>query len=352
MDGDRWVLVTDGGTGQARSTLAAVRALGAAGYRPAVTVSGPYSLAGASRFCRRRVEVPPVGDPGFEGAVREEIQSRPYVAVLPASDAAILALGAEGRQFVDKRSLAELARAAHVPIPPTRTFASRQELLEDSADLDYPVVVKSVHSFVTPAFRVERRSDVMAAPMGEGPLLVQPFVGERLRAIAGVVWEGRLVAAVHQRYHRTWPRDCGTASAAETVEPDVAAEERLITLLCGYQGIFQAQFAGDLLLDLNPRVYGSLSLAVSAGANLPAVWCDLVTGRPVERMVRARPGVFYRWVEGDVRHVFGALCRRQMRAGEAFAALRPRRRTAHSTESLTDPAPTLARLGYAARRGR
>src|SRR5881275_3227822 len=109
---DRWVLITDGGSGQARSTLAAVRALGVAGYRPAVTVTGPHSLAGASRFCGRRVPVPPVEDSGFAPAVKDEIESRPYVALLASSDAAILALGADGRQFVHKGSLGALATAA------------------------------------------------------------------------------------------------------------------------------------------------------------------------------------------------------------------------------------------------
>ena len=105
---DPWVLITDGANGQARSTLATVRALAVARYRPAVTVSGRYSIAGASRFCRRRVRVPPANETGFAGTVRDEITARAYVAVFPASDAAIVALDAPGRQFVDKGSLGEL----------------------------------------------------------------------------------------------------------------------------------------------------------------------------------------------------------------------------------------------------
>src|SRR5438132_1251165 len=131
-----WVLVTDGASGQARSTLAAVRALAVAGYRPAVTVSGRYSIAGASRFCRLRVSVPPAHETGFAGAVRDEIRARPYVAVLPASDAAIVALDAPGRQFVNKGSLHELARRAGVPTPPTRSFGSREEMLDAGNDIE------------------------------------------------------------------------------------------------------------------------------------------------------------------------------------------------------------------------
>src|SRR5438445_2345417 len=133
-----WVLVTDGANGQARSTLATVRALAVAGYRPAVTVSGRYSIAGASRFCRRRVRVPPANETGFAGTVRDEITARAYVAVLPASDAAIVALDAPGRQFVDKGSLGELARKAGVPPPPSWPFATRWELLHPADYLELP----------------------------------------------------------------------------------------------------------------------------------------------------------------------------------------------------------------------
>ena len=158
-------------------------------------------------------------------------------------------------------------------------------------------------------------------------------------------------AVAHQRYLRTWPPDCGTASAAETVEPDLELEAAVLRLLDGFEGVFQAQLAGPYLLDLNPRVYGSLPLAVEAGANLPAVYCDLLRG--VERdVVRARPGVFYRWIEGDLRHLFAGVRDGSLGLGAAVRALLPRRGAAHSTESLSDPLPAIARLRYAMRRSR
>jgi len=129
-------------------------------------------------------------------------------------------------------------------------------------------------------------------------------------------------------------------------------EGRLRGLLEGHEGIFQAQFAGGYLLDLNPRVYGSMPLAVAAGANLPGIYSDLLRGSDEPAPpIRARPGVRFRWIEGDVRHLAWAVRRREMTMGQAVEALRPRRRTAHSTESLGDPLPMLVRLRYAASRG-
>jgi predicted ATP-grasp superfamily ATP-dependent carboligase len=180
---------------------------------------------------------------------------------------------------------------------------------------------------------------------------VQPFVDEPLRSLAGVIWRGRLVAAVHQRYLRIWPAWCGGACAAETVEPDIAIEGQVSDLLSGYEGIFHVQFAGGLLLDVNPRIYGSHPLAERAGVNLVGIACDLARGMPSpEGVLRTRPGVFYRSLEGDIRNRVRAVRRREIRVGEAFSSLRPRSRAAHGPESLSDPKPMAARATFAARR--
>jgi predicted ATP-grasp superfamily ATP-dependent carboligase len=130
-----------------------------------------------------------------------------------------------------------------------------------------------------------------------------------------------------------------------SVAPDRALEEGLLRLLDGRDGIFMAQLVDDVLLDLNPRVYGSLPLAVAAGVNLAALWCDLARGIDVPAR-RGRAGVTYRWLEGDVRHVLAQTKARAMTTGDALRALRPRRGVAHPVASLRDPGPLLARLRF------
>ncbi|MGH2732151.1 MAG: hypothetical protein ACRDJG_04270 [Actinomycetota bacterium] len=342
------MLVTDGGTGRALSTLGTVRALAAAGYRPAVSTSGGVSLAAASRFCARAIEVPPVTDEGYAPAIQAELATWPYLTVLPTSDAALLELGAPVDHLVDKEMLAGRARAAGLVVPPTETFSSLAELVAAAPRLDYPVVVKPTVSR-SPARRVESAAELARSLPEAGSIIVQPYLTDPLWAVAGVVFGGKLVAAAHQRYLRIWPPDCGGACAAVTAEPDLEREAGVLRLLTGYEGIFMAQFAGPHLVDLNPRAYGSLPLAVAAGANLAGIWCDLLAGEQ-RCIVRARPGVFYRWLEGDLRHLAAAVRAGTMRPTSALRALRPRPGAAHGPESLSDPAPMLARLRYAAAR--
>lgn len=348
-----WVLISDGGPGQARSTLATVRALAAGGYRPVVTTSGGRSLAASSRFCSGVIEVPRAGELGYAATLRRQL-GMGFLTLFPASDAALLALGAPAARLVDKVLLDEEGRRASIAMAPSWSVSSSQQLMELVPELEFPVVVKPSVKHTIAANHSARRVDSRAALEQievDTPVLVQPYIDEPLRAVCGVMWKGKLAAVVHQRYQRTWPDECGTASAAVTSTPDRILEERLEQLLAGHDGVFQAQFAGRYLLDLNPRVYGSLPLAVAAGANLPAIVCDLIRGAE-PNLVRAREGVFYRWIEGDIRHALNAFRTKGIGARAALRMLSPHKGTAHSTESLADPLPMVRRLLHAARRSR
>jgi hypothetical protein len=342
-----WVLVTDGGTGGSRDALAATRALHRAGYRVALTVSG-RSWPAPSRYAARRVPVPPVASGRFAEAIRNELERAGYPAVVPASEAALAALGVGAPHLLDKLSFAAAARAAGLEVPPERSFDSTESLLAAQDELDYPVVVKPrTRRYL--AFRAQGPSDLRRAPEDGGPAIVQPFVEDGLHAVSGVVAGGRLVAVVHERWLRIWPYPCGLACAAETTAGELDVEERLVALLHGYDGIFCAQFVGPYVFDVNLRIHSSHPLAVAAGANLIAIACDVARGDPVP-LRRGAPGFFYRWLEGDVRHAAQAVSAGRMSLVQAARALAPRRGAAHSTESLRDPGPMLSRLWYAARR--
>lgn len=352
MSPEPWVLVVDDGDSQSRTALVAARALAAGGYRVAATVSGPRSLVGASRSCSRRVPVPPLGDPRFDDVLAREVERGGYGCVLPASDAALVKLEHGVATLLDKQELARLARGAGLGAPESRPFDDPAALAGAADELPYPVVLKPVRSVWRP-YRVGDAGELRRSPPPSWPLLVQPYLSGTLRAVGGVTWRGEIVAAAHQRYLRTWPPSAGGASAAVSVEPDRALEDKLTALLGGRDGIFMAQLVDDVLLDLNPRVYGSLPLAVAAGVNLPAIFCDL-RSRPSRAVVRrrGRAGVTYRWIEGDVRHVVARVRAKEMGAVGALRALRPRRGVVHPVASLRDPGPMVARLRFALERAR
>ena len=336
----RWVLIASGDNYRFRPSLAGVRALASGGYRVAVTTNGKASFASASRSCVRRLDVPSITTPQYASAVRA--LAGDYLTVLPATDGAVRALGAPGLITLDKKWLAEAAPRAGLKAPPTRRFETYEDLVAAAGSLDYPIVIKPAIS--RPVRRVETPSGLRLFVKVQGPYVVQPYLSEPLRSIAGVMWRGQLTAVVHQRYLRTWPVEAGGGCAAESIVGDTKLEQQMTQLLSGFEGVFHAQLAGPYLLDVNPRIYGSLPLAVAAGANLPAIYCDLLRGEHVS-FVRGRPGAFYRWIEGDMRY-FRERARQHAPARELISILRPRRRTSHGPESLRDPGPMLLKVRY------
>jgi hypothetical protein len=356
MPGNRstpWVLVTDDVNGQNRSAVSAVRALAQGGYRPAVSTCGRLSVAAASRYCARRVTLPPASSPAYAEALRHEVDAGGYLSVLPASDVALVALRAPGAELVDKAILGHRAAEAGIATLPGQVFASVSELRDAADELAYPIVVKAVLKSGQGDFQARRLDSAQAVRALDAPgtLYVQPHVADQLRAVCGVVWKGRFLALSHQRYVRLWPRQAGVGSAAVTVAPDETLEGPLARLLADHDGVFQAQFLGKYLLDINPRVFGSMPLSVAAGANLPAIACD--AGRGIERpLLRTRPGVRYRWIEGDTKGIVQAVRHKEMPLGAAVREMLPHRGTAHSLESLTDPGPALVRLAHLAGRAR
>jgi predicted ATP-grasp superfamily ATP-dependent carboligase len=111
-----------------------------------------------------------------------------------------------------------------------------------------------------------------------------------------------------------------------------------------WSGLSELQFIlpdeGDpRLIDFNGRFYGSMSLALAAGPNLPALWAEIATGRSAGGPVQdAVPGVRYQWLEGDLRAT-REYPRARVRelAGCLGYALVVRR----SIASATDPLPAL-----------
>ncbi|MDQ2982468.1 MAG: ATP-grasp domain-containing protein [Actinomycetota bacterium] len=356
-------------------SLAGLRALRQAGYEPWLATHRSPTYSTRSRTSAGIIHVPGPrgGDSEFVDAIAEAAVRTNAKVVLPGSEVTLVAL-AEGRaklppglavgapapeivaRATDKAELTRRVEEAGLLVPPTREL-SRGDLESTNPDLTFPAVVKPVRTktFTARGFhhgrvhRVENRAELerVTKSLPGDRWLVQPYLQGRLAAVAGVAWEGELVCAVHQVALRIAPADTGISAFAVTIPRDEAIEAGIVRLLRGleWSGLFQAQFInaadGDYLIDFNPRMYGSLALAVAAGLNLPAIWVELLLGRKPE-VGDYRVGVRYRAEEKDVR----ALVRELLtgRRGEALQGLLPRPDTVHAVFSVRDPLPVLTSL--------
>jgi predicted ATP-grasp superfamily ATP-dependent carboligase len=370
---DRPVIVT---ADHFQSSLAAVRALRSAGYLPWVAVASPGTYAERSRAPVGRTRVPdPEIDPGAFVAALVEIANRiEAVAVLPSSEDALVALahrsdrfpestsvGVPDREIVDRATDKALVKviASEVGLStPESVVITYGEVDSVLANVPLPAVVKPVRTHTpltngTLQFAAVRRVDSRAElrqaiqDLPGDRWIVERYVSGPLVSIAGVAWNGDLVSAVHQVADRVYPRE-GGGCYIRTIPRDGALEDGVARLVRSlhWSGPFHAQFIGSgtkaRLIDFNPRIYGSLSLAVAAGHNIPAIWLGCLLGR-VPVVPPYRSGVRYRAEERDVRALWKVL-----QDGAPATALKgalPRRSTTHAVFSLRDPAPILTSAG-------
>jgi predicted ATP-grasp superfamily ATP-dependent carboligase len=313
-----------------RSAVAGLRALGRAGIPVLALGPGRGSAGLWSRHARRRRVGPevtrdptgylaavanaargcgrPVVYPGWEGALEALLDARdrlPAHAVVPYPENGAV------QNLRDKRRLGELAADAGIARPGRVAEGTAGELRR-AASVRPPCVVKPVTSVgaLGSAHVVHTQNGLdalLAALPDDDPLIIQERVRGPLAAVAVVVGrDGALVARFQQIARQTWPPEAGVSSTAISVAPDEPFIARAAAMLAraGYWGLAQLQFvetdAGRVLIDANPRFYGSLPLALAAGVNLPAAWHAVAVGGTAPTPTPYRIGVGYRWLEGDL----------------------------------------------------
>lgn len=364
-------LLTDG---QERSTLAACRMLGEAGYDVAVAASEHPAPAQWSRFCTERLSVvDPRRDPARFVRELERITARQrYDALLPGSDATLFALACHGERLrgvrtglplpdtikhaLSKIAVSECASAIGHPAPRTVVCRAPGEALAAAETLGYPVVLKPRRSVFQYDGGLRQRASItvrdaatlkrLAKEFGV-PCLVQRRQSGSVVSVGGVMAGGGLLAAVASRYGRTWHPDAGSASYSQTIPLTPALERTTSDFVAnlGWEGIFELELLegaeGEVFpIDFNPRAYGSLALAGAAGVPLATIWCDWLRGDPSPGGF-APTGFRYRWEDADLRNMWWLLSHRNV--SEALAIARPRRRTVHAYLWMSDPLPAVAR---------
>lgn len=299
---------------QLPNAVAGIRALGRAAVRTHALGSSRAAAGRWSRYAAGRpagalgaalrklspVVVYPCSEPTIDAVLRLAHESG---AVLPWDPASLAPLR-------EKRLLPELVAASGLEAPATLFEGPAAELAH--AEVPLPAIVKpagpvgSLRSAVAVDSAEELAELAGRVPAAE-PLLVQEQVHGQLVSLALVVdREGRVVARFQEEVGRTWPRAAGSFAATQSVAPDDELVERARSLFvaAGYWGLAQLDLVrrdgATVLLDVNPRFYACMPLALACGVNLPSAWHAVACGEPLPEPRPYPAGRRYRWLEGDV----------------------------------------------------
>jgi predicted ATP-grasp superfamily ATP-dependent carboligase len=140
-----------------------------------------------------------------------------------------------------------------------------------------------------------------------GHALMQEWLPGARDAVTLFNANGEFWARMAQRSHREWPVLGGVSVLCETIPllPDItSASERLVRGM-DLEGCSMVEFRRDrdgraVLMEVNPRMGGSLALAIAAGVNFPRLLYDWGVGGNLSPTTEYQVGKRLRWLAGDV----------------------------------------------------
>ena len=325
-----------------RVGVACLQSLGPQGHRVHLGVRRLGAPAESSRWCHR-VHVQPAAEPVAAAvAWLVELDARfGFALVVPTTEASLRWLRALAEDHpvrrkaalppdaaldiaLDKSATARLARELGLPVPATRELPRSERGAPPSPEAlapppAWPVVLKPVHSKVVVDGRLQSfsvalvhdeqtRAVTLASWLPDTPVQEQAWVAGRGVGVEALYEHGRMVMHfVHERVHE-WPLTGGASTLRRAAGPEpglVEMSRRLLDRLL-WHGVAMVEWRRDAhgavhLMEINPRLWGSLPLTIAAGVDIPAGLLALASGEPLPPARGWRAGVTARNLSNDIQ---------------------------------------------------
>ncbi len=305
------IFLTDG---TMRRTLAATRALAAAGHHVTIGEETRFNPTFYSRGCHKGVLYPsPRRDPhAFINFLVDYLRGNPHDMFFPMeSDTLDLVLAHRDSfeavthlpfvnmerylTFRDKRNAAYLVDRVGIPAPRTVCPASVETVIDECVVLRYPLIIKPRHgwgsrgitSVETPEelFRAYRTLDAEDALP-----IVQEKIPQGKKFYVGAIFgnDHRPIAFTVHEELRNYPLDRGPSTAQRSVNrPDLIDYTARVLSAANWVGVANADFMIDprdgtpYFMEINPRFWGPLQASIQAGVNFPDLLARVAMGESI-----------------------------------------------------------------------
>ena len=293
------VLVLDG---HSRAALETVQSLGRAGMQVDLAAEAQDCLAMHSRYISRKLQQPSQERAAdFQSWLREQDRLRNYTLIVPATETSLLGLrqldendplrrkavipGDKALDIaLDKEKTWQLAGQLGVPTPSGVLLSTLSDV---SPAQQFPVVLKPTHSkvMVNGALRTlavavvkneSERREQLRRWLSLTQVQQQEYIQGRGVGVEFLFNRGRKIwHFAHERVHE-YPLTGGASSYRRSINPPAAMlqdAQKLLTAL-HWHGVAMVEFKIDTkgqhwLMEINPRLWGSLALSIDAGVDFP-----------------------------------------------------------------------------------
>lgn len=329
------VLVTDGNY---KHTLGIVRSLGQKGIKVTVLANSQSDLSSYSRYCYRTEIAPKPAETGFVDAVVNILRRGFYDLLIPVGYAATESLAHRQREIraltrleiadyaqikaaADKKHVCELAFRLGLPVPRTIYPDTWNDVQRAQELLQYPIAIKPLLESSKATVRYAQSEDKLLSIYrevceeggfddGNLPMLQEYIPGHGCGFFA-LYQQGACKRIFMHRRIRENPPSGGASTCAESFY-DERLKKYGIYLLdhLHWHGVAMAEYRYDTrvddykLLEVNPKFWGSLDLALAAKAEFPYDLCQMAKGVRLDYTEEYDRNLRYHWpLSGEIHHL-------------------------------------------------
>lgn len=323
------VLITDG---RSRAALAIIRSLGRRGIK--VTIGEAFDCPSFhSKYVSERLFYPPPEKQPdiFVEHILKQIKNNNYDAIITVRDDATLLLAKNKEIFSqhvniavadyeivsigrDKSQTIKAALNSDIPCPKTYFPEKPDDLLQLKDKLDYPLLIKPNKSSGSRGIKVVNSFEELLTEYEKvystfGPALLQEFIPYGgAYGVSMLFNKGEPKAIFTHKRLRQYPESGGPSTLRESVRyPEIEEYATRLLKNINWHGVAMVEFRIDArtnepkLMEVNPRFWGSLQLAIYSGVDFPYLLYELAMNGDVEPVFEYKVGAKVRWLlPGDI----------------------------------------------------
>jgi len=322
-----------------------IRSLAGKGVNVTAMAGTMRPFARLSKYCSNLILVPPMArEKEYAAAVEKIVKKIKFDALFPIFEWSLIPISRNrdriGRyvripiasheailRCYDKLSTLKLAMEKDVPVPKTYLVHNLSELRKVAEKITYPAVVKPRWSMVWQGDKAYYRrggfvnspEELIATYISIHRYFPFPMIQEYVPGInfsvAALYNKGRPRAFCCIKVYRAWPPTGGNSCYRESVELDNEMRvfsERLLGAL-DWHGIAEVEFRLDArdnvpkLMEINPRFWGSLCVAIKAGVDFPYMLYRIAVDGDINGVFSYKIGVKGRYLEQEVLYIISML---------------------------------------------
>lgn len=326
------VLVTDANY---KHTLGAVRSLSMAGFI-VDAIGSRFTLSGLSKFLNKTVFDERLFSENHIDEFLQFLVKNSYDVLLPIGARSVRLVSKYKKEIercckvpvsdiekvdycLDKKRTQSLAKSLGIKVPENYEISFKDGKIEITSEVRYPVFIKGSHEIFKRRPSIARNQQELISTLASWqrhdfaksfPPLVQEFIEGHGFGYFALYKNGKCVQSFMHERIRESPAIGGPSTCAMSIYDEnlMRLGQKLFDAI-GWHGVGMVEFRKDertdeyYLMEINPKFWGSLDLAIACGVDFPTMAAKMALGEEILPIEKYPTGVKFHWLYGgEIAH--------------------------------------------------